>query len=349
MLRKELMIPMSHITNGVRILGLIGYDAKIAEDALTTVGVMQSDLENPDKYLDGDAFKSLLEILLDNHCGEQPLSLSFIKNTAPASLGLVGFAAVSAATVAEALDTMVKYHALTMPAVEISAVESNSELTLGFELVADFGLSGEFLLECVMGALLIIDQPAYIDGRLAIDRWDFSYGSQERFKCYEECLQVQINPSQSHNQIVLNKSCLNQPLKSANLNTFHSLQRQLMSLSEKPVRHLAFTNKVREVLRQHAASGRYLSLDELADALFKSKRTLTRRLADEGAAYQEILDDIRKQRAMDLLANSDKNIDHICAELGYGSRASFFRAFKSWTGITPRQFRQNASSTVVGQ
>lgn len=348
MLRRELMIPMSHIANGVRILGLIDYDATVAEAALASAGVGLEDLEDPDRYLDGDAFKCLLETLLKEHEGEDPLSLSFIKHTAPAALGLVGFAAVSSSSVVQAVDTMVKYHSLTMPAVKITAHDSVRELTLRFELVADFESCGEFLLECVMGAVLMIDQPGYLDQKLLINRWDFAYGNADRFREYEKHLKISINSSQPFNQISIDKSCLNYPLKSANLNTFHSMQRQLVLLAETSGRNLAFTNKVRDVLRDHAANGRYLSLDELADALFKSKRTLTRRLADEGSAYQEILDDIRKQHAMELLGNSDKNIDHICAELGYGSRASFFRAFKAWTGVTPRQFRLNAGSSVVG-
>jgi AraC-like DNA-binding protein len=101
------------------------------------------------------------------------------------------------------------------------------------------------------------------------------------------------------------------------------------------------TDRVRALLlRGQGALGPAATAADLAEALHVSERTLHRQLKDEGASLQAIKDDVRRQRAQDLLQRSRKPIKHIAAEVGFGSEKSFIRAFKGWTGQTPDGFRQ---------
>ena len=80
-------------------------------------------------------------------------------------------------------------------------------------------------------------------------------------------------------------------------------------------------------------------LDEAAAMLGTSPRTLQRRLHDDGLTYEAILDQMRLERAVDLLG-TPMTLVEVASRVGYADQAHFTRAFKRWTGITPGAWRQ---------
>lgn len=80
-------------------------------------------------------------------------------------------------------------------------------------------------------------------------------------------------------------------------------------------------------------------LETLARALHMSQRTLQRRLADEGIAFDALLDDVRRERAHVLLERA-LPLAEVSAELGFADVSAFSRAFKRWTGSSPGAYRE---------
>jgi AraC-like DNA-binding protein len=79
--------------------------------------------------------------------------------------------------------------------------------------------------------------------------------------------------------------------------------------------------------------------DRLARSLGMSASTLHRRLAAEDSHFQEIKDQIRRERAISLLRQSGRSIMAIAEDLGFAEPSAFHRAFRKWTGRAPGQFR----------
>ena len=69
-------------------------------------------------------------------------------------------------------------------------------------------------------------------------------------------------------------------------------------------------------------------------------RTLQRRLAEHGASFQDLLDDVRRALAMRLLAEPATSAAEVAYALGFADQSSFHRAFVRWTGFTPQVFRE---------
>lgn len=69
-------------------------------------------------------------------------------------------------------------------------------------------------------------------------------------------------------------------------------------------------------------------------------RTLQRRLKECGCTFSSIIDRVRYQKAEDFLGDVDIKITDIAFELGYNDSAHFSRAFKRWSGLSPKQYRQ---------
>lgn len=108
----------------------------------------------------------------------------------------------------------------------------------------------------------------------------------------------------------------------------------------------ALVNAIAQNLQESLEGGEVSStpptLREMAGRLHLSVRTLNRRLQAAATTYQDLLDDVRRQRARELLAERRQRVGDIAAALGYRDPASFGRAFKRWFGTTPGRYRRTA-------
>jgi AraC-like DNA-binding protein len=82
------------------------------------------------------------------------------------------------------------------------------------------------------------------------------------------------------------------------------------------------------------------TLDDVAATLHLTSRTLMRRLREENTAYKELLESLRREYAERLLQDARLNIADVAAILGYQEAANFTRAFKRWHGVSPAVWRR---------
>ena len=82
------------------------------------------------------------------------------------------------------------------------------------------------------------------------------------------------------------------------------------------------------------------SIGDIAARLAMSRRTLQRRLAEEGIVFQQLLDDTRRDLAIRLLESSEYSLAEIAFLTGYAEQSTFTRAFKRWRSQTPAGFRR---------
>ena len=80
--------------------------------------------------------------------------------------------------------------------------------------------------------------------------------------------------------------------------------------------------------------------EELARSLSMSEQTLRRKLNAEGSNYQQIKDSLRQELASKLLGNRAISIAKISKQLNFSEPRAFTRAFKQWSGYTPKEYRQ---------
>lgn len=104
-----------------------------------------------------------------------------------------------------------------------------------------------------------------------------------------------------------------------------------------PATSLLTSDQVRHLLISHASD--CITEDEVARALFISKRTLARRLADEGTTYREIRERLFSDLAGRYLKDREVSVEAVAASLGYHDAANFRRAFRRWFSVTPSEFR----------
>jgi AraC-like DNA-binding protein len=92
-----------------------------------------------------------------------------------------------------------------------------------------------------------------------------------------------------------------------------------------------------------AMDGGDTSIEFVAKQLGQSSRSLQRRLSEEGTRYNDVLAEIRTEFAKRYLARGTISASEVAYLLGFTEPPAFFKAFKRWTGMTPREFQFGAA------
>jgi len=96
-------------------------------------------------------------------------------------------------------------------------------------------------------------------------------------------------------------------------------------------------DRVRRTLTEHLAGD--ASPVKIASLLGMSSRSLQRRLQEQGTSYAQVLRDTRRELAVSYLCEQHCSITEIAFLLGFEDASAFARAFRSWTGVSPSEFR----------
>jgi AraC-like DNA-binding protein len=110
------------------------------------------------------------------------------------------------------------------------------------------------------------------------------------------------------------------------------------ALARKPQVRPTVRSRAEDVLPKLLPHGK-ATASEVARQLGMSSRALSRKLAEEGTSFAEILDELRAALAKRYLHDETLPVSEIAWLLGYREISSLTHAFKRWTGITPRRFR----------
>jgi AraC-like DNA-binding protein len=96
--------------------------------------------------------------------------------------------------------------------------------------------------------------------------------------------------------------------------------------------------QVKRILKRQLA-GQRPGLEAVAAELRLSTRTLQRRLTAEGASFQGLMEEARRELARHYLLHSSLELNETAYLLGYEDANSFFRAFHQWEGASPGEWR----------
>jgi AraC-like DNA-binding protein len=163
----------------------------------------------------------------------------------------------------------------------------------------------------------------------------FPYAISEQYE-YTRVFRSHVKQKQDGLTIVLNNKYLTQNIISAN----YELQKQLLqkvSLLLNESKGGSLQTKIFNFLLTNS----YLytmSLEAVAANFNVSPRTLQRKLKEEGISFLQIVDDVRQKLAIHYLTSGNYQVKDVAYTLGYNEQSAFIRAFKKWTGVTPKVY-----------
>jgi AraC-like DNA-binding protein len=98
---------------------------------------------------------------------------------------------------------------------------------------------------------------------------------------------------------------------------------------------------LRRILRKQLIIGD-CSMDQIAAMLRIHRRTLDRRLQEQGVQYGELLESVKHDIARQLLRDTDLQVQQVAEALHFSSAANFATAFRRWAAMTPSEYRRRA-------
>jgi AraC-like DNA-binding protein len=88
------------------------------------------------------------------------------------------------------------------------------------------------------------------------------------------------------------------------------------------------------------------NMDMVAGKLALSRQTLFRKLKAEGVTFEKVLDELRHKLALDYLNGKKISVQETAYLVGFSDPGAFSRAFKRWTGSSPRMMRASKDESA---
>ena len=148
---------------------------------------------------------------------------------------------------------------------------------------------------------------------------------------------AQLTWAQPRNALVLSAAQARLPCVHAS-DTLHALHERALEAALQSELEDALLGRVRAALAARVGPD-LPTMATVARAVGLSERTLQRRLGERGTSFERLLQDVRRQRTLELLARPSLSIQSVALEMGYHDASSFHRAFRAWTGLTPAVYR----------
>jgi len=253
------------------------------------------------------------------------------------SYGMLARASLTAPSLEVALKRWCRHHGLLADEVRLTLAVAGSTATVAIEervpLPQDVReLSLAFLLRNVHGLACW-----YIDSRIALLGASFPFAAPPHADSYAHMFPGPIAFGAPQAQVRFDAQYLKLPLRRDEKALAQMLQRALSITVLQYRRDRLLVPQVRQALAAHPE--RSHSAEALATLLHVSPRTLHRQLKEEGASLQQLKDEVRLERAKDLLYRTARPVKQVAAAVGFRNEKSFSRAFRAWTGMSPAALR----------
>jgi AraC-like DNA-binding protein len=333
--RPELSVyrPINNVAVIVRVAGLYGLDPrKLLEGSHIDI----ADVEDPHKII-----TTLQELHIERRgiqlIPEPWIGLELGRHFHLGAKGKLGIAAMCCENGVEALQLLITYIDLASTHFQYDIwTEGKTGFARMRELIG-FKDMRRYICEAEMASLYTMTSLIMEDAAV-FKELHIAYPAPAYADRYRELFHCPVVFGAPHHLIVFNAELLYKPLKLANPLAKKMLEQECAQLSARLREHTSISDKIRHELSFGAHD--YPTLEQLARRINLSPRTIRRHLTTEATSYKDILSDLRRSQALEMIQSTDLPMEKIALKLGYSDVANFYHAFKGWTGSTPGSYRK---------
>lgn len=251
-------------------------------------------------------------------------------------MGLIGHIVFNCDTLGHAIDQYLKLQRLVNETVRISRVNEGDWVRLVWEVEAP-----EYYCQTDMERTLaatVTRARHFIHPRLEIERLTLAHERPPWIGEYQRIFQCPLVFSAEQVSLRFARRYLDWRLPHRNPYVYSALLSHVHRVLARMSPRRQVTRKVRRLIALSLANGS-VEADQVADQLHMSRQTLYRKLKHEGHGFQELVEDVRRERALRYVAANRYSLSEIAFLLGFSELSAFSRAFKRWTGEAPAKYR----------
>jgi AraC-like DNA-binding protein len=253
----------------------------------------------------------------------------------PERLGLTGLLVMTSPTLLSALQRKARYSPLAW-GDRYRVVVSDQGVDVLIDCAVEHRPYGPAKVDMEVSSLVAMAR--LFTGHTVVPRWvRLRQPAPAHEALYHELLGCPVHFGEPDNRVALRASDADLPFLSAQAEAGQALEIGAQALLRRCMPD-KLSARTRALVDQLMGDGEP-SLARVAAKLCMSERTVQRRLALEGTHFRAIVDSARRDLAEQALGQGDTSADALAWRLGFSEAASFYRAFKRWTGQTPGQAR----------
>ena len=305
---------------------------------LSAIGIERKTLEDPDARLHnrdaGALWAKAYEL-----SGDPVLSLHAAEACPLGAYKVIDYIASNARTVGEAFRYLARYFKLVNTAVRLPIDECGDMVT--FDVVGEsgpMGISRAYAEYCL--AIFVLRFSAITDRAFRVERVTFTHRLPPDISEHERIFGCPVRFEAEHNRLHIDRAIWEMPMTGAHSGVFGVLIEHADLLLTRLPRGPDLVERTRRVLGECMRGGD-VSLKSVARELGMSERSLQRHLGELGHTYNSLVDEVREVTARLYLEQPDMALAEIGYLLGFAEQSTFHRAFKRWTGCTPKQARSH--------
>ena len=247
----------------------------------------------------------------------------------------LGIAAVTARSFRDALVRLARYKQLTCPE-ELAVIDRARESRVEFRYLLAQETEPPLLVDLAFAWVVAIGRRG-TGGRVNPKRIELRGAASDR-TMYEAHFGCPVTVDAPRDTLVFCRADLDRPFLTHNPDLWAAIAPQLDAELSRALASDAIGEQVKGLLKRLLPRGRP-GIEDVAQELRLSSRTLQRRLAEAGVTFQQLLQEARRELARHYLLHSSLELNETAYLLGYEDAHSFFRAFHDWEGSPPGEWR----------
>lgn len=260
------------------------------------------------------------------------------------SYGMLLRASLTAPRLGIALGRWCRHHGLLTGDVRLALAADGATAAVTIAEAADLGALREF---CLVSLLRNVHGVAcwLVDSRIDLVAARFPFPAPPHADAYRRMFRGAVAFDAPAAGLAFDAGYLDLPVVRDDAALRRMLQKPIGIMARQYRQDRLLSHRIAGFLASGA--GGPLDAEGIAGQLNVSVRSLQRHLQQEGTSLLALRLQARRRRAEDLLRRGDTPIKRIARLVGYGDESSFGRAFRSWTGQTPAEFRRRAGAPAA--
>lgn len=325
-------VPPEYLAHLIDVVSRFGVRA---EQLLRGTSYTLAQLERTQQPVQRSHFLAVVERALALS-GEPGLGYHYGLSLKLSSHGPLGLLAMTSQTLRDAVSALERYVQLRGSELALHSRVQGDDLALEFVHNVPQPLQ-VFFTEAFFATLLHIGRA--LVGRAVPGVCEFAFAEPLHFRRFMHLLPgATVRFQAAKHRLLIPAAALEMAVVTSDSVMARRVERECRAELARLEERASFLAQVRrDVLT--CADG-YPSLEQVAALRATSTRTLKRKLAEQGTSYRQLVDQLRRDHAVELLRGSDHSIERVAELLGYSDPASFHRAFRRWFPVTPERFRQ---------
>jgi len=303
---------------------------------LHSIGIDPSRVKSPDERIPVDTYLFIQEKAAQ-HINDPYFGLHMGEFAEAGSWSILGYVMMNCKTLGEAFEKSARYSRIIGNMIESRAELQDNRVKI---IVFTPPHAPEMSLHCYESTLSSSVRMMRMLTGSQINPLEvtFAYPEPGSRAEYERIFCCPVLFGQPENSMTLDLSIALTPVMMANASLLDYFEKYAQDFLARMERQKEHTRAVSKIILAHV-DDEALSIENVAQEMAVSVRTLQKRLEQEGVVFSDLHQEIREKLAKQYL-HQNYSVEQITYLLGFSEPSVFRKAFKKWAGITPREYRE---------